>query len=90
MSEIVLSILIGYIGHTLETPIKRYFDGDVDGAKLASYTTGGLLILGSFAIFAFTIFPRRVALQACSALSTALIGVGIGVVFAHVADGVVQ
>lgn len=90
MSELIISILIGILGHNLEIPIRQYFDGDDDGIKLASYTIGSLLILIAFAGMSFTVFHRKIALQACGVLCASIIGVGSGVFLAHIADGVMK
>jgi hypothetical protein len=87
MKEITLAILIGFIGHRLEGPIRSWFSDD-DAAKLASYTTGGLLILIAFIAVIWDLLPPKERMIALVSLCAALLGIGSGVTLAHIADGI--
>lgn len=86
--SLFLSVMIGLLGHGLEEPIRRWYDGDEDAVKLAQYTAGGILILIAFGIVSFGLLPRRQWMIAMLSACGAEIGVGTGVVMAHIWDGV--
>jgi uncharacterized membrane protein len=85
MSEFVLIVLAGFLAHRMEKPIENWFEDG--GQNLARYTTGILLLILAFAVFAFSVFPRRIALQAIGLLCASAVGVGAGVTLAYIADG---
>lgn len=93
--EFVISIFgIGFLGHFLEGPTRKWFpisdNGDDSVNRLMSYVEGGCFILLAFMALALAFLPRKTAWQAISFLCASEVGVGAGVALGYVADGVMR
>ena len=82
----IVSFLLGVVGHLTEKPIVSLSDGDQDTEKLTSYSVGVILILIAYIINIWDMLPSRQRMTAIFALCGSILGVGSGVVAAYAAE----